>query len=163
MSDYGQARVSQGGESNLSGQFLERCIQQEFEARGVPVFSFEDNRYNNDWVSECQLLKNVPYTSIYGCKSRSEFLYRDCRLDTNIRIECRWQQVPGSVDEKLPYLYMNAVEAMPEQEIWLVLEGDGARAEAINWLKQKCASVAAKKIRVMAIAETRQRIKHLRV
>jgi hypothetical protein len=30
-------------------------------------------------------------------------------------IECKWQQVSGSVDEKLPYLYLNCIEAMPEK------------------------------------------------
>lgn len=157
-------QFSQAGESNLSGQFLEDLILREFMARGVPVFDGDvDKHHNSDWVSECFLVRHAPYTSIYGCNSRSEFLYRDSRLEHDIRIECRWQQVAGSVDEKLPYLYMNAMNAMPEKEIWIVIAGDGAREEAISWLKRECAKAAAKIIRVLSVPEARQRIKSLRV
>lgn len=158
------AAVNQGNEANRSGQFLEHSIENEFRRRGVAVFEADSARETNaDWVTECFLMRNAPYTSIYGCESRSEFLYRDCRLHSDIRIECRWQQCPGSVDEKLPYLYMNALEAMPEQEVWLVVEGGGARPASVEWLKRKCEHVSAKTIRVLTIPEARQRIKHLRV
>lgn len=111
---------SQGRESNVSGQFLENIVATEFQARGIPMFDSEpERRHNGDWVTQCFVVRNVPYVSIYGSSSRSEFLYRDSALGHDIRIECRWQQVPGSVDEKLPFLYMNAVQAMPEPEIWL--------------------------------------------
>jgi hypothetical protein len=152
---------TQGAESNHSGQSLEDWISREFVARGVEVFDWDPDKLNNsDWVTECYVVKNAPYTSIYGCNSRSEFLYRDCRLD-DIRIECRWQEAAGSVDEKLPYLYLNAVHAMPEKQIWIVLEGGGARDKSVDWLKQQCGT-APKTIRVMTFAETRQRIKSLR-
>lgn len=154
--------VVQGAESNHSGQFLEQAIEDEFSRRGVPVFDATEKMHNSDWVTECFLLRNAPYTSIYGCQSRSEFLYRDCRLGRDIRIECRWQQVAGSVDEKMPYLYMNALLAMPEHEIWLVVEGGGARPEAIEWLKRECSKVTAKTLAVLSIPEARSRIKGLR-
>jgi hypothetical protein len=157
-------QFNQGQESNLSGQFLEDAILREFKARNVQVFDYDNNKHHNrDFVTECFVVRNAPYTSIYGCNSRSEFLYRDSRLVHDIRIECRWQQVAGSVDEKLPYLYMNAIHAMPEKEIWIVIAGDGARLEAVNWLKCECAKVAAKTIRVLSIPEARQRIKSLRI
>jgi hypothetical protein len=164
MENIVQGRFTQGAESNHSGQFLERAIEEEFRRRGVEVFESDPLReMNADWVTECYLMKNAPYTSIYGCQSRSEFLYVDCRLHSNIRIECRWQQASGSVDEKMPYLFMSAVNAMPEVEIWLIIDGGGAREQAVDWLKRECGKVAAKTIRVLSIPEARYRIKNLRV
>ena len=153
--------MSQGGDSNRSGQFLEQAIENEFKRRGVKVFAYIDKGDNGDIFEPAFLLKNVPYTSIYGCKSRSEFVYRDFRLHSDIRIECRWQQSNGSVDEKLPYLLENAKQAMPEQEIWLIVDGGGARDLAVDWLKRQAAQVAAKTIRVLTVPEARQRIKYV--
>jgi hypothetical protein len=52
-----------------------------------------------------------------------------------MRIECKWQQVAGSVDEKLPYLYLNSIEAMPEKMIMILIEGAGWKAGSLKWLK----------------------------
>ncbi|MGC2423417.1 MAG: PD-(D/E)XK nuclease superfamily protein [Nitrospirota bacterium] len=57
-----------------------------------------------------------------------------------MRIECKWQQVSGSVDEKLPYLYLNCVEAMPEDYIIIIIDGGGFRAGSITWLKEAAKS-----------------------
>ena len=58
------------------------------------------------------------------------------KFDCEIRIECKWQQSNGSVDEKFPYLYLNCIEAMPEKEIVIIVDGDGAKAGAITWLQE---------------------------
>jgi len=52
-----------------------------------------------------------------------------------IRIECKWQQSPGSVDEKLPYLYLNTIESMPENNIIILIDGNGFKSGAKKWLK----------------------------
>ncbi len=153
--------MSQGSESNESGRFLEQTIENEFKRRGVRIFKHVEKGDNGDMFESAFVLKNVPYTSIYGCASRSEFVYRDFRMERDIRIECRWQQSNGSVDEKLVYLLSNAIHAMPEQEIWLIVDGGGARSEAVDWLKRKAAQVTTKTIGVLTIPEARQRIKHL--
>jgi hypothetical protein len=69
-------------------------------------------------------VRNVPYTSLYGCESRSEFVAVD-RL-RHVRIESRWHETAGAVDEKFPYLVLNAVEGMPENEV-LILPAAMAR------------------------------------
>jgi hypothetical protein len=153
--------ITQGGESNLSGQFLESAIEQEFTRRGIPVFDWGGNGDNGDLLAPHFLLRNVPYTSIYGCQSRSEFVYRHFRGQMDVRFECRWQQVAGSVDEKLPYMLANARTAMPEQEVWLIIEGGGARSHALNWIRREAATVHEKTIRVLLLPEARQLIKQI--
>ena len=58
------------------------------------------------------------------------------KFDCEIRIECKWQQSNGSVDEKFPYLYLNCIEAMPEKEIVIIVDGGGAKVGAITWLQE---------------------------
>lgn len=150
---------SQGGESNHSGFGLEHYIEHEFQSRGVSICDFGMNRNNHDLFVPRFLLRRVPYTSIYGCQSVSEFVYRDGSIE--VRIECRRQDTAGSVDEKFPYLFMNATEAMPENNIWFVIDGNGARLKALEWLKRKCRSQMNKNIHVYSLIEARLAVKNL--
>ena len=79
------------------------------------------------------LIKHFPYTSIYETKCKTEFLIQDD--DRFIRIECKWQQVSGSVDEKFAYMYLNAVCKWQENEIILLIDGNGYRQNALEWIK----------------------------
>ena len=150
---------TQGGESNFSGNGLEYYIEHEFQTRGVLVQDFNLNNNNHDLFCNRILLRRVPYTSIYGCLSTSEFVYQDGPIA--VRIECRRQDTPGSVDEKFPYLWMNASEAMPENNVWLIIDGLGARPKAIEWLNRKCRSQMNKIIRVYSLADARLAVKNL--
>jgi len=82
------------------------------------------------------LWKNVPYESIYGTKCRSEFVLN--YAGRRIRIECKSQQSPGSVDEKLPYLVKNFTEKVPEEETIIITNGSGFRDGALEWLREAC-------------------------
>ena len=67
-----------------------------------------------------------------------------------IRIECKYQQSAGSVDEKLPYLFMNFTQSIPEEEAIIVIEGNGFKVGAKEWLRKKCAGT---KVSVMSLEE----------
>ena len=89
------------------------------------------------------LLTRIPYNSIYTPhEGHTEFLLVSDRYGFKIRIECKWQQSNGSVDEKLPYLYLNCIETMPENHIIIVIDGNGWKKGAVEWLKT---AVATKK------------------
>jgi hypothetical protein len=151
--------TTQGAEANNGGNFLERIVETEFTSRGVHKRAYSENGDNADMFSEKLLLTNVPYTSIYGGMSRSEFVYRHFEPEFDIRILCFWQEAAGSVDEKLPYHFLNAREMMPEREIWMVYGGNGARQGAIEWLKRAASNTTKKTIRVMSVTEFRPRVK----
>ena len=42
----------------------------------------------------------------------------------------------GSVDEKFPYLYWNAVERWEENESILLIDGGGYKPKALEWLRK---------------------------
>lgn len=131
--------LGQGGLANSSGNTLEQTIVATLTSKGFPVALYRQ------WVKEPAaypldiVLRNVPYETIYGHRGNTEFLILSERYNLNLRIECKWQQSAGSVDEKFPYLYLNCVEQMPENQILIVVDGGGAKAGAVDWLRRACA------------------------
>lgn len=127
--------MTQGGAANRQGKVLEGTVVPTFKSRGFEVvphslWTKKPSNYGADL-----LLTNVPYTTIYGQRGYTEFLVKSDRYNLNVRIECKWQQSSGSVDEKLPYLYLNCVEAIPETDIIIIAGGGGMKPGAIPWLK----------------------------
>ncbi len=146
--------TTQGYGANQSGRFLESVVESVFKAAHVPVFDYGHQKEEGHLFEECFLLRNAPYESIYGCKSRSEFLFRHFRSGVDLRIECKNQEQPGSVDEKFPYVLQNAIK-VKEHNVLIVLGGRGPRTPAINWLKREATRVATKSITVCDIVDVR--------
>lgn len=150
---------SQGGRANRSGNVLERTVIGTLQAHGFTVVSYKDHQRHPDSFGTELLLQNVPYTTLYGGRGYTEFLIRSEKHRLNIRIECKWQQSAGSVDEKLPHLYLSCVEAMPEDEVIVLIDGDGFREGAIAWLREAAAqrkylpAASTKRIHVMKLTE----------
>lgn len=77
------------------------------------------------------LIRQYPFTSIYESNGRVDF-----RLDFSRKtyyIECKFQRVKGSVDEKLPYTLMNVQQHSGIKII--VIDGEGWRPGALKWLR----------------------------
>ncbi len=126
---------TQGGFAGSTGNTLERTITGTLESKGFEVVFHREwrkmpSRYGNEL-----LLKNVPFSTIYDHKGYTEFLLKSESYELEIRIECKWQQASGSVDEKFPYLYLNCLEKMPEKTIFILVDGGGAKEGAVQWLR----------------------------
>jgi len=128
--------LRQGAKANKQGNILEETVETVFAKKGFEIVKFSDWKKTPLLYGQEVLFKNVPFTTIYSHKGYTEFLLRSAKYNINIRIECKWQQSKGSVDEKLPYLYLNCVEAMPENNIVVVLDGNGWKQGAREWLKE---------------------------
>lgn len=131
--------MQSGRRANRSGRVLENMVESVFRTHGYETASYAEWQRQPDEFGTRLLLKNVPYTTIYGHMGRSEFVVL-LSGKPQIRIECKWQQSSGSVDEKFPYLYLNAVEAMPEPTVLIIVDGGGAKPSAIEWLRRAAES-----------------------
>ena len=151
------------GISNSTGSNLEKMVVDQLTRKGfvqVNYLVWERATDKTQYGDEL-LLCNVPFTNIYSSKSTTEFKVRSAKHILDIRIECKWQQSSGSVDEKLPYLYLNCIEAMPESHIIILIDGPGFRAGAIQWLRdavksaryQNAPGQSPKKIEIMSLSE----------
>ncbi|MDR3114509.1 MAG: 4-diphosphocytidyl-2C-methyl-D-erythritol kinase [Treponema sp.] len=129
---------TQGAYACHQGKVLERTVESTFKAKGFEIVMFRDWAQRKDAYGEDVLLKHCPFNTIYKHPGYTEFLVlpKTCQSAKGpIRIECKWQQSSGSVDEKFPYLYLNFIEAMPEKELVIIVDGNGARSGAVAWLK----------------------------
>ena len=92
-----------GAKANTSGRLLEETVTRTICGwlPDIKILLAKD-RANED---PPLLLRHVPYRSIYGTPSKTEFVL--VLPDRSIRIECKWQAVSGSVDEKYPYMFLN--------------------------------------------------------
>jgi len=140
------------------GGTLESAVKNVLERHRFVVMRYSEWAKDPDKYGGELLLTNAPFTTIYDHPGRTEFLLISERLKRRIRIECKWQQTSGSVDEKLPYLYLNSIEKMPENEIVVIIDGDGWKPGAIRWLKEairqkKYDTAGDKIIKVFSIKE----------
>jgi len=99
------------------------------------------------------LIKNVPFTNMYGSQSYGEFVLQITNRGP-IRIECRGQTRTGSVDEKIPYLIGNCM-AFEEKNVIVVLEGGGMRPAARRYAISAAKAIRYKKIMVMSLNQFR--------
>jgi hypothetical protein len=125
----------QGGLANSSGGTLEKTVVGTLQSKGFVVAMYREYVKKPEKYGKELLLRNVPFKTIYKHPGNTEFLLLSEKYNCEIRIECKWQQSAGSVDEKFPYLYLNCIEAMPEQDIIIIAEGGGAKQGAVEWLK----------------------------
>ena len=151
--------TTQGAAAVGSGNMLEQVVVTTLRSKQFEIADYKMWQRVPGMFEKELLLTNVPYTSIYGHKSRSEFLLLSEKYNLQVRIECKWQQSKGSVDEKLPYLYLNCALQMPESTIFIVIDGGGFKAGAVSWIKGAAsrgdlldATQVKKDIRVMDLA-----------
>ncbi|MEQ8191790.1 MAG: PD-(D/E)XK nuclease superfamily protein [Candidatus Eremiobacterota bacterium] len=126
----------QGSLATGSGNTLEQTITGTLLSKGFTPVNYGEYIKKKHNYGEELLLKNVPYKTIYGHDGKTEFLLKSRKYSIEVRIECKWQQASGSVDEKYPYLYLNCIEAMPEKDIIIIIDGGGAKEGAVKWLKK---------------------------
>lgn len=138
----------QGSRANKAGKKLEEMVAAEFMKRGIYPISYKEWQKRKPANA---LVRNVPYVNIYGRPARTEFLLVREGF-SNVRIECRSQQVAGSVDEKLPYMFANSV-ACEEHTVLLVVDGDGFKKGAKGWLADQAAAIRHKNICVQSFKE----------
>jgi hypothetical protein len=125
---------TQGGKAVEYGNTLERFVQHILSDR---KYEFIRQR---SFLAACCLDQPI-YTkqisignSIYNTPIKSDFMIRHPdKWPDKVIIECKWQQIAGSVDEKYPYTVQNIKEKYPCPAI-VLLDGGGYKPGAKNWL-----------------------------
>ncbi|MEQ8220823.1 MAG: PD-(D/E)XK nuclease superfamily protein [Candidatus Eremiobacterota bacterium] len=128
--------IKQGSLATGSGNTLEQTVTGTLLSKGFTPVNYGEYIKKKNKYGEELLIKNMPYKTIYGHDGKTEFLLKSRKYSIEVRIECKWQQASGSVDEKYPYLYLNCIEAMPEKDIIIIIDGGGAKEGAVKWLKK---------------------------
>ena len=131
------ANISQGAQANLNGKIFEDMCVPVFKNHGYAVFKETE-------VDKCPnlikglsryVLTNAKYTTIYNEGGRTEFVIYNG--DRKVRVENKYQSRAGSVDEKFVYTLLNAIEAYPEKEVIIVIDGGGYKPGARKWVQDR--------------------------
>lgn len=129
--------AAQKGNASLSGAAFEDEIAAMLVANGFTLIAQRD--WNEALLYENPSLKvaitDAPYISIYGHRAHIEFLL--ISGERQVLVEAKRQRSRGSVDEKLPFVYHNALANIGQREFVLVMDGDGWRSGARDWIRAK--------------------------
>lgn len=130
----------QGRNANQSGALLEDAIHAILKSKG---FRFVTGAQWRESLAYGQaplrlVVTDAPYRTIYGGRTKIEFLV--ISGDRQVLIESKRQAQSGSTDEKLPFVYENALANLPERETVLVMGGKGWRPGAVSWIRAKAAA-----------------------
>ena len=131
--------TSSGTKANTTGNTLEKFVERILQDHGY--IEFWDHKAqlfaNRKSVGGKQYAKQVPCgTSIYETKRKCDFLVNNPdKFPEGLIIECKWQQVSGSVDEKYPFALFNIFKIGVPTII--LLDGNGYKQAAMRWLKHE--------------------------
>lgn len=131
--------ISAGSQANKTGDVLELFLQRLLQDNGyVEFWNHKEQVFaNRHSVGGKQYAKEVVIgQSIYETKVRCDFLIlNQAKFPDGLVIECKWQQVSGSVDVKYPYNVLNILKIGVPSII--LIDGKGARKKAVQWLKEQ--------------------------
>lgn len=131
--------INSGEKANKTGNLLEEFVEQILKKKGYTEFwnhkaiAFE----NRNAIGGKQYLKQLPVgQTIYESPRKCDFFIINRELfPDGLIIECKWQQVSGSVDEKYPFLLLNIIKTGVPTAI--LIDGSGYKKTAMNWLKSQ--------------------------
>lgn len=139
--------MTQGGRANKAGNVLEKTVEGALQGHGyVPIggnipkkqklaYLLNSTNIPRRYARQVHIGQGIYGTDIYV----DFYIIGSPTIPAGLIIECKWQQVGGSVDEKLPYVNLNIQNCYPVPAVVLI-DGGGMKPGAINWLKQQAGS-----------------------
>ena len=135
-----QQPISSGAKANKTGSNLEALVGGTLERH-----DYIHNKTYKSYTPDLPPLGQKVYAtqvyvgeSIYGSKRKIDFLVFGAGRHPVFGIECKWQQKPGSVDEKYPFLVHNIAKTMLPTIV--ILDGGGYKPAARLWMQEQVKS-----------------------
>jgi hypothetical protein len=131
--------TSSGSKASKTGNVLENFVENALQTNGYTEFwdykkvAFANRRAIGGKQYVKQLLAGL---TIYDTPRKCDFFIVNRELfPDDLIVECKWQQVGGSVDEKYPFLLFNILKTGIPTII--LLDGGGYKPAAMRWLKDQ--------------------------
>lgn len=130
---------TQGAAANRSGQHFESQIARLLEDHGYDIQTHGDyggsrNEIDLRPTDKLLALRQPPYTTLFGSPGRCDFVLVGKTRAEDVWIETKRMSVAGSLDEKIPHMFLNALTAIPGHHVIILIDGDGWRDGALAWL-----------------------------
>ena len=115
--------------------FVENILKEygyvEFWNHKASAFANRKNIGGKQYMKHLNVGKTIYETD----RKVDFFIVNREKFPDGLIIECKWQQNPGSVDEKYPFLLLNIIKtAVPTV---ILLDGTGYKPAAKQWLKDQ--------------------------
>ena len=129
--------MSSGTLANLTGKTLEGFVRQSLLSSGYSeivagkndAFLTRENLTGRHFATQA-----VVGSTIYDQEREVDVLViNNLLFPKALVIECKWQQSPGSVDEKFPFFALSIKQSKVPTVV--ILDGGGYKASAMEWLK----------------------------
>lgn len=112
---------------------IKGVLENIFKENGYEIFNYNKLK-DLDNLPEKYVLTNARFKSIYNHNTNSDFLIVNLTNGLRLRVAIKFQKHSGSVDEKLPYFYINSV-VTHNDDVLFIIEGDGFKKGAKDWLR----------------------------
>jgi hypothetical protein len=146
--------TTSGAFANHTGNTLENFVRQTLAYNGYAEIQGHKGQIfaGRGDITGKQFAQQVPVgETIYKTKRIADVLVINKDLfPDGLVIECKWQQAPGSVDEKYPFLVWNIAKA--DVPTIVLIDGGGYKPAALEWLKAQ-ANPSSALIAVFTMAE----------
>ena len=138
--------MSGGAEANKSGLTWEAWVKTLAVEENFEILNYRLNKsYQVPPQRRRVIWTHVPYKTIFHNTKNPSNASTEYVVECNgekVRIECKWQSGPGTVDEKYPFMYLNAVLTMEEDTVVFALGGEYFEnkkgKEVRDWLIKVC-------------------------
>lgn len=128
-----------GGRANISGASLEKMVEGLLLGHGYGKLSSKEFQSHAAAREPIFMTQVVVGRTVYNTRMKVDFfVFHPTKHPEGLIIECKWQQSPGSVDEKYPYLVTNLITSQKTSII--VLDGGGYKPGAKHWLEEQALS-----------------------
>lgn len=139
--------MTQGAKANKSGKVLETTVEGTLRGHGYfQVCLNVPKQQQREYLLNSTLLPKRYARNVYvGTGIYQNDLYADFYVTgspafpSGLIIECKWQETPGSTDEKFPFLNLNIQFCYPVPTV-VVIGGEGMRQGAMDWFKNQVGS-----------------------
>jgi hypothetical protein len=131
--------LSGGCRANRTGNALENFVEDILERNGYIEFTNYKKQifFMRKFIGGKQFSKQAKCgKSIYDTDRRCDFLIMNYEKHPDgLIIECKWQEISGSVDEKYPFTALNiAKTGIPTI---VLIDGKGYKQKAFEWFKRQ--------------------------
>lgn len=122
--------------ARTSGAIFERQVEKYIRSFEVPCHYYVDFPEDKDFSQYFGLVKHVPYENLFKLPGKVEFILY--LRGFTVRIECKVQNKPGSVIEKLPFAVETALQS-PETLRVIIMHGSYYTYNHFSYMKKRAA------------------------
>lgn len=147
--------------TSAKSALLEQCVES-LHLLGFQIYPSNGTFQRAQVIPAKYVIRNYPHQSLYSTPGKKEalivapnglgFFAPDDDGNAQVILEAKWQESPGSVDEKLPYIW-EASRVSPVKNWVVVLDGrywkSGRGKAAVNWLALRAPGADDRRLHVV--------------